>query len=357
MRRTGGIEEQVKLNCEISNAHFWGIYSICGLLMRLRSLYRFEHSLNPWDSIHSAELMEWIGKKERLWQELRKESIRPLQIDGRRIDAYDVESVEEHLPAHLCYGAGYATGMKPSFFLGRLKEKRKLGGFRVYVVERECVRDLLAAPAMLQGRRIYLRMQVFREYLWDRVEEIRFGGAGQALREAFACYGLTEEELRRGGEELAPRIEHIAREESYTLVAHELGEALEEEFPEELWNQMADSPFLEKLARGLKDLLADTHRRGTLSEIVRRRNIASLAFYVASLTGFRRELFPEVRGAYEKAREGDWSAVEEAMRHARSRALRCIQTLVEIVHRTNGDEALLRREVQRQLLRPMGINL
>ncbi|NOZ59844.1 MAG: hypothetical protein GXO66_09780 [Euryarchaeota archaeon] len=359
MRETGDVEEQVRLNCEISNANFWGIYSICGLLMRLRSLYRFEHSMKPWERIDSAGLMEWIGAKERLWQSLRGREIEPLRIGGRAIDAFDVAEVERHLPAKLCYGAGYATAMKPSFFLGELAERRVEQGFAVYVVERERVRDLLAVPAMQQGRRIYLRMQVFREYLWDKVEELRMGGASQALREAFAHCGVPEEQLRSGGEELAQAVERIAREESYTLIAHELGEALEDEFPEELWHELASrSPFLERLVRGLRDILADTHERGMLSAIVARQRIASLAFYVASLSGFRRELFPEVREAYEEAKRGRWGAVEEAARRARERVLGSIRTLQEITSSAGDrDELWLRRRVQKELLQPLGINL
>jgi hypothetical protein len=352
------LEEQVRLNCEISNANFWGIYSICGLLMRLRSLYRFEHSMMPWERIDSARLMEWIGDKEKLWQSLMGREIEPLRLGSRVIDAFDVAGVERHLPSKLCYGAGYATAMKPSFFLGELGERRVEHGFTVHVVERESVRDLLASPAMLRGRRIYLRMQVFREYLWDKVEELRLGGR-LTLREAFAYYGVTDKLLRSGGEALTCAVERVAREESYTLLAHELGEALEDEFPEELWRELASgSPFLERLLRGLRDVLADTHQRGTLSAIVARQRIASLAFYVASLSGFRRELFPEVLEAYEKAKRGRWSAVEEAARMARERALLCVRTLEEITSRAGGrDEAWLRRKVQRELLKPMGINL
>ena len=42
---------QVKANCDIADAQSWGYYSICGLLMRLRELYRAEHCLMPWEEI------------------------------------------------------------------------------------------------------------------------------------------------------------------------------------------------------------------------------------------------------------------------------------------------------------------
>jgi|Deesub1362A_J573_1020465.scaffolds.fasta_scaffold01266_14 hypothetical protein len=359
MQDMAELREQVRLNCEISNAHFWGIYSICGLLMRLRSLYRFEHSMKPWERIDTARLMEWIGGKEKFWQSLNGRKIEPLRIDGEVVDAFDVASVERHLPNNLCYGAGYATAMKPSFFLGELGEKYRKHSFTVHVVEREHVRDLLASPAMLREDRIYLRMHVFEEYLWDKVEEIRMGSAKPSLREAFAYHGVSREKLLQGGEALAEDIKRIAREESYALVAHEIGEALESEFPDALWQSLISaSHFMERLARGIRDLLADTHAEGMLSAIVKRRSIASLAFYVASLSGFRRELFPEISEAYAEAKQGDWGSVESAVEHARERALACVRTLEEINLKSRGkDEAWLRSEVRRELLQPLGINL
>ena len=359
MQEIEELKEQVRLNCEISNAHFWGIYSICGLLMRLRSLYRFENSLKPWERIDSAKLMEWIGGKEELWKSLRDREIQPLRIGGEVIDAFDVARVERHLPGTLCYGAGYATAMKPSFFLGELGGRYREHGFDVYVVEREQVRDLLAAPAMLREERIYLRLQVFEEYLWDRVEELRMGGAKPSLREAFSFYGVPEERLLRGGEALAEDIRRIAREESYALVAHELGEALDSAFPEQLWQSLASaSHFMERLVRGIKDILADTHEKGMLTEITRRRKLASLAFYVASLSGFRRELFPEIFEAYAQAKRGRWGSVERAAARARERAIRCVRILEEISSRAKDkDEVWLRSEVRRELLQPLGINL
>jgi hypothetical protein len=353
------LKEQVRYNCEISNAQFWGVYSICGLLMRLRSQYRFEHSLKPWQKIDTAKLMEWVGEKEKLWQSLKGKLLEPLRLGGEVIDPFDVESVERYLPPNMCYGAGYATGMKPSFFLGELGDSYTERGFFVRVVEREFVRDLFVSPAMLRGDTIYLRLQVFEEYLWEKIEELRLGKGRQALWDAFEYYGLHREELIQDPSRLEEDIKRIARKESYAVVAHEMGEALESGFPEELWQSFVhSSQFLERLARGIRDLLADTHAEGMLSAIIKRHSLASLAFYVAALDGFRKELFPEIFEAYAEAKQGDWGSVESAAKLARDRALECVRTLVEINRRSRGrGEAWLRREVRRELLQPLGINL
>jgi hypothetical protein len=39
---------QVLRNCDISDADHAGFYSICGLALRLRDLYKWENQLPPW---------------------------------------------------------------------------------------------------------------------------------------------------------------------------------------------------------------------------------------------------------------------------------------------------------------------
>ncbi|NOZ82918.1 MAG: hypothetical protein GXN98_03765, partial [Euryarchaeota archaeon] len=335
-----------------SNASFWGIYSICGLLMRLRGLYRFESGMEPWERIDTQELMKWLDGKERLWRELAGAELRRIEVDGESVEPMDVEAVERHLPENYCYGAGYSTGMNPSFFLAELKKRYSVRGFRVSVAGRELVRDLLAAPAMSAEGRIYLRMGVFREYLWEKVEEARLTRK-QVLLQAFELYGVSEEELEAPDEALDAKIRRIVEEESYTLLAHELGEQLQEEIPAELFRNATG--LLERVLRSLSDLLADTHPEGRLEAIVRRRSLASLAFYVAELTGMRREMFPELAEAYRRAQEGDWSAVQEASRAARERAVRCASQLREMARQGLSQEELRAR--LRHMLAGQGINL
>ena len=42
------ITDQVLENCDIADARHAGLYSICGLALRLRDFYKLENRLSPW---------------------------------------------------------------------------------------------------------------------------------------------------------------------------------------------------------------------------------------------------------------------------------------------------------------------
>ena len=54
---------QVLHNCNLSDSRHAGLYSICGLAMRLRDLYKWEKGLEPWIEKDSTEILTWIGDK------------------------------------------------------------------------------------------------------------------------------------------------------------------------------------------------------------------------------------------------------------------------------------------------------
>jgi len=60
----GRLKQEIRRNCEISDAGHAGLFSICGLLLRLRDLYKWEHSIPPWEEPEPADLMEWIEATE-----------------------------------------------------------------------------------------------------------------------------------------------------------------------------------------------------------------------------------------------------------------------------------------------------
>ncbi|MFH1773524.1 MAG: Sfum_1244 family protein, partial [Methanobacteriota archaeon] len=111
------IVNQVRHNCEISNARSWGGYSICGLLLRLRELYKWEIEAQPWAKIDTPALMSWIDEKERKWKEISNREFRNIEINGILHNPFDVEKINEELPQGFLYGAGYVAAMRPSFFL------------------------------------------------------------------------------------------------------------------------------------------------------------------------------------------------------------------------------------------------
>ena len=67
---------QVLDNCDITDAQHAGLYSTCGLALRLRDLYKWEHRLNPWEEKDSSEILDWIGEKEALWEKLAEAKFR-----------------------------------------------------------------------------------------------------------------------------------------------------------------------------------------------------------------------------------------------------------------------------------------
>jgi len=61
------ITEQVKYNCNVSDANYWGYFSMCNLLLKLRELYFHENSMNHASRPEKNEVAEWISVRENLW--------------------------------------------------------------------------------------------------------------------------------------------------------------------------------------------------------------------------------------------------------------------------------------------------
>jgi len=80
--------KDIKFNCDVSDARFWGSFSICGLLMRYRDLYRSEQRREPWAAVSSEEIGPWIQQKESRWPELEGQPFRDLVLQGRRQPAH-----------------------------------------------------------------------------------------------------------------------------------------------------------------------------------------------------------------------------------------------------------------------------
>ena len=58
------LENDIKFNCDVSDAQYWGYFSVCGLLMRYRDLYRSEKGIKPWAEINHQDIGAWIENKE-----------------------------------------------------------------------------------------------------------------------------------------------------------------------------------------------------------------------------------------------------------------------------------------------------
>ncbi len=307
------ITRQVLHNCDISDAYHAGMFSICGLALRLRDLYKWEKGLPAWEESDSAEVLEWIEAKENKWEHYVENGFVELTIKGRKFEPFDTVGINTILePHHIFYGAGYARSLKPTFFLADIAEKTNIGGNIVYTLGRELARDLLTIPALTQDDCVLLRQESARLFLWDSIFYIK-KSARPALRFALDCCGLKDHQPKA----LQPHLTTILAALKETYIYHEIGELNDTVFDRDIWREIiAAFPYspVEYLARAVKDLLADTNDYGTLRYIVKERKTASLAFYAAFLDGLVKQFFPELLTSFQMfTQTGDWGIIDQAV--------------------------------------------
>ncbi len=320
--------QQIQRNCDISDAHHGGVFSICGLALRLRDLFKWERGLAPWEEGDPSAVLEWIGVRETYWETLVGSELGTLPVNGRSVDPFDTETVNAALEAHrLYYGAGYGRGLKPTFFLAAVDVAQEIEDCRVYRLGRELARDLLTLPALSQNGTILLRRQSARSMLWDQIAYVPPSGQ-RSLDAALAACGITG----RRPSELRRKWGALVRLQEVIHLRHELGEVKESGFPRDRWQEMiAAFPLtrIELLARHVKDLLADTHPLGPLCYLGRTRNRAGVGLYLAFTDRLTRDLFPELLpAANECLRTGDWTLLSRAVAAGRVAAKRCADMMV-----------------------------
>jgi hypothetical protein len=303
---------QILHNCQISDARHAGIYSICGLAMRLRDLFKWEHDLPPWIEKDSTQVLTWIGEKEELWESLAGQDYADIRIGGTDYSPFDTLGINKTLNGqNLFYGAGYAHSMKPSFLLAEINGIEKLGQWTVVHLGREHARDLLTLPAFTQDNQVVLRREAARMFLWDQLLYIS-ASARPALN-----FVLDKEGIRNQRHEaLHGHLPRLSRIYEKLLIQHEIGELEESVFPGELWREiLAAFPHtaIEYLARTLKDLLADTGPQGLLNQLVSDENEKGLGLYLAFRQSLSKSLFPELQSAFvEFCKDGKWEHIVQA---------------------------------------------
>jgi len=366
LRRKGAFERAlfervitaVVHNCNISDARHAGYYSVCGLALRLRDLYKWEKGLAPWVEDEPSAILEWIGKREELWENLTDENFQEITIKGLSYDPFETKAINGALQDHvLFYGAGYVHSLKPTFFLADLEEKRRIQGHSVTILGKELARDLVTLPALVQDGSVIIRRESGEHFLWNQIVYLRNSGR-PALAFALRAHGLKDDHPKTLQENLTA----LFADEMDTYIHHELGELIDSTFDATLWREMIaafpHSP-IELLARTVKDLLADTHEYGTLPHIVRNKKRASLGFYAAFLDGFRKVVFPEILEAFhEFLNREEWPHIEKAISSGRNTALRFAQTMSSLFLRgkEKGDFIWVEKEIEAQLLKPLGVN-
>jgi hypothetical protein len=303
--------KDIKFNCDVSDAKYWGYYSVCGLLMRYRDLYRSEMGLKPWSDINRSDITSWIEKKEAKWPELEQKEFINLKIGVTTYHPFDVPAINKALAEHrLVYGAGYGMYMKPSFFLAELRTTRELSGLTVHTSGNELVRDLFTAPGMLQDKTVFLRLEPLTMLLLYKYSELNTKRI-TALEDAFASYGLRHRQII--DDTFVKKMEEMTGQYAEVLLLHEIAEAAEE-VPE--WKDilaLSGDRQVEHYLRAVKDLIADTSDHGPYKMIVTTRDQGALGLSIAIMEGYRLLLFPEIKKAYaEFTLRRDWSIIEQA---------------------------------------------
>jgi len=351
------IIDQIRWNCDVSDSRYAGNYSVCGLFLRLRDLYKWEHDLSPWIEEPPGKVIDWIDAKEQLWETLNDQRFRDICIDGKVFDPFDTNGINSCLSVEgLFYGAGYARSMKPTFFLSQVEERTARIGYDVFMLGKEWVRDLFATPALLQGDTIVIRRESAMRHLWDNIFYAKQSNR-DPIRFALAAYGLDLKDL----ESIRPHLKQIALDDCDRYLYHELGELTDTVLDRTVWRGLiAAFPHtpIELLIRAVKDLLADTGDPGPLREFVLRKDSVLLAFYVAFTDGLIRALFPEIFSSFPAFMQTqDWILVEDAIASGNRTATKLAESISGIYFEGEAGkgDGWVKDQISEQILKPLGI--
>jgi hypothetical protein len=319
----GALAAQVARNCLVADARRWGHFSLCGLLLRLRELYKREAGLPPWARVETAAVLPWVGEREASWARLEEAACEPLRLGGAEIDPLDEDAVNALLaPAGWLYVAGHGPGGHPLFVLGEIESRSEADGTEVYVLGRESVHDLVPVPAMCRPGRVVARRAATLGHLWAAIEEAAGarepGPAADALAEAGASLDAVAADP--GAHETL--IAGLAQVQLEAAIAHELGELAEERRGGGRWEALVlrtGGTKAELTARALRDALADAGDGGLLERLISRRDRVALALRAASGPWLVKKILPEARAIWEEARAGRWREAEGLRRAAAAR--------------------------------------
>jgi hypothetical protein len=350
---------QVEANCELASSHQAGSFSLCGLLMRLRLLYKWKHGVPPWQEPEPQAILAWIADLESTWDEREGESWQELRLNGLCLDPFDAEKVNSFLkPGGLAYGAGLCRGLAPTFFLGELSHVRQEEDITILVLDRELARDLDGTPAMCQGKVIYARRQSLAYYLWDRLADPTQQGH-RFLKAGWTSLEASLPDLLKDPERHQEVWENLVSGELEAVICHEIGEAREDSLAQALPAILERFPqnALEQWIRAVKDALAEVNEVGRISYLIAGRRLSSLALMLAFQPGFYPLLLPELEPAFkELTASGDWEVLEEARQSALARLRQTAAEVTDLVAVHKNDPCDHLREIlTSRFLKPLGL--
>ncbi|MEE4239950.1 MAG: hypothetical protein V2I36_00680 [Desulfopila sp.] len=354
-----GITAAVQHNCDISDGRDHGIYSMCTMVLKLRNLYKWEHGVEPWQEAEPSDLLDWIDQKEHYWETLAAASFDTINVNGHRYSPDSIEEINTLLaPANLIYGAGYGRSMKAVFFLAEKVAHYSLEGCSVIILGNEKAKEMASPFAMAQEGVVYIRRDSLRYFLWDQLQELR-STCREPLRRFFALYGMLKDD-GLDQQVFKTKLDQIVENELDLFIYHEIGELLEETFGSRTMESIVRTfpgSVIELVCRTVKDLLADTHPQGLLSNILCHRRETSLCLYLGLLDGLRKTLFPEIVEAWPHfSRTGDWVVIEEAKQQCRTRIREMARAIDHIAqHIGRKTDESVQTLFAEQVISPLGL--
>lgn len=335
-----GLKEQIKYNCNVSDAKFWGFYSICGLLLRMRELYRSEKGMEFYESIAMEDISPWIGERDELWHNLANAELKSIEIEKRSFLPFNVEDINTILSEkYMLYGAGFGRHMKPNFFLAQRIEMRSTDHYDLHIAGKEYVRDIDTAPAMVQGRHIYVRRERVKGLLWEKYYEMMSKKYTGLLDYAFGHF-----DIERTGTELTDidaKIDTAVEKVTEMIILHEVGEVMEDRDIDG-WLELLgtfNGSREEYLLRAVKDVLSDCSDHGPLQSMINSRDEGMLGFYAALLTGLHKTVFPELMNTLQSFIENkSWESIEATRTEGYARFKRMRETVVDAWNSPDGEE-------------------
>ncbi len=306
---TAALADAVQRNCDIADARHGRDAALCSYLLEMREYFRWEHEL-PLDTAPPAQVLgRWVHEREALWSSLEESEFAALRIGGAQLDPFDSEAVNRALDVvGLVYGGGLGRFRRPHFFLAQRRRAERRDGLQVLVTGCEYARDLTGTMGALQGTTIYVREDVVRRWLWQRIELWTERSLAGPLRTALDCYGF------RPGEGTGAALERLVSAQVDAVILHECGEARAAAALGRDWESMLASfsrAPAELLARAVRDNLADC--LATLPALAGRDDPGATHLWFASFEGLRRELFPRLAASYDAWRaDGDPATLREA---------------------------------------------
>ena len=281
-----------QFNCDLSDAHYAGNYTMCIYLLKMREYYRWRFEYELGERLPMDAVGEWVQKTEGLWDEIEEQEYRPIPVAGELCGPFDDLEVNARLEGtELVFSSGIGRFGKPIFFLAEKLESRQFQDFSVTIAGKEFARELAAPPAMVKDRQIYVRRQSLSRLLFELLEEWRWHRRTGAMGRVVEHYGLENHD------EHAFKL--LIDDQLDQVLLHEVGECRAGELLGENWDPMLKKSLghpVENIARASRDCLADC--LVVLPQLVEQQRPELLHFYLATLTPLRKALMPGLLSAY-----------------------------------------------------------